>query len=265
MHKEELVITGLQYSIRWEERDKNLRHIEDMIQTLQRETDVLVLPEMFTTGFSMNPVPFAEKMTGHTINWMMEKSLELDAVVTGSIMVEEFGIYRNRMLWVKPDRTISYYDKRHPFCLIEEGKHFQQGEERGLFEWKGWTFMPSICYDLRFPVWLRNDVYYDVLLNVANWPSIRSFAWKQMIPVRAIENQAYVFAVNRVGHDQLGMNFTGDSIAVSFDGKPLVETTENKEQVFSATLSHSKLRAYRDKYPFLNDRDHFTFRTRTTI
>jgi predicted amidohydrolase len=254
-------ISCLQFDIAWEEKAINKKRIADMLPGIPANTDIVVLPEMFTTGFSMNPVPFAEKMTGPTVGWMLELSREMNAVITGSLMISEFGQYRNRLLWIKPDGSISFYDKRHPFCLIEEGKYFQKGFSRGLFSYKDWTFMPSVCYDLRFPVWLRNDLDYDVLLNVANWPSIRSFAWKQMGSVRALENQSYVVLVNRVGKDNAGMNFTGDSRIISFDGKSLIEATADKTQIISAALSKKTLDDYRKKYPFHKDRDIFKIST----
>lgn len=260
-----LNVFGLQYDIHWEDKDKNLQHIEKMLGRLEGQPDIVVLPEMFTTGFSMNPKPFAEPMDGETVQWMMNKSKEFHAVFTGSVMIREFGQFRNRLLWVKPNGSISFYDKRHPFCLINEGEYFRKGEIRGLFTYKDWHFMPSICYDLRFPVWLSNDLDYDVLLNVSNWPSVRSYAWKQMVLTRAMENQAYVVAVNRVGTDAFDMPFTGDSMVVSFDGKPLSKTDAGIEEIFSAVLSKEKLYAYREKYPFLKDKDPFTIHTDLTI
>lgn len=257
MVKEKIKVAAIQFDIEWEEKEVNLNKLEKLLLQIDGDQDIIVLPEMFTTGFSMNPKPFAESMTGPTVQWMIEQSKKKEAVVTGSIMIEEFGTYRNRLLWIKPSGGISFYDKRHPFCLIDEGQYFEKGAKRGLFEYLGWTFMPSICYDLRFPVWLRNDMDYDVLLNVANWPSVRSFAWKQFGSARAMENQSYVILLNRVGLDKSQMNFTGDSRIISFDGKSLVEAKENREEIISTTLSRSKLLDYRKKYTFGKDQDEF--------
>jgi omega-amidase len=258
MAKDIIKVSAVQFDIAWEDKESNLHKLDKLLDSNDTETDLIVLPEMFTTGFSMNPEPFSEKMTGSSVQWMIEQSKKKEAVICGSLMIEEFGLFRNRFLWVKPSGGISFYDKRHPFCLIDEGKFFTKGQKRGLFEYLGWTFMPSICYDLRFPVWLRNNLNYDVLINVANWPSVRSFAWKQFGSSRALENQAYAILLNRVGLDKSKMNFTGDSRIISFDGKSLVEAKENEEEIISTFLSKQKLADYRDKYPFGIDRDEFT-------
>lgn len=254
----QLKISAIQFDISWEQKSRNREKLEKLIEDVPEDTDILVLPEMFTTGFSMQAQQFSELMSGETIKWMMALSKSLGAVLCGSLMIEEFGNYYNRLLWIKPEGSIAIYDKRHPFCLIKEGEHFKRGAQRGLFSYKDWKIMPSICYDLRFPVWLRNDMDYDILLNVANWPAVRSFSWKQFLTTRALENQAYVIGLNRVGKDIHGVDFTGDSRIVSYDGKSLVEAKAGETDIISATLSKTHLIKYREKYPFLADRDAFT-------
>ena len=257
-----LTITGLQFNIKWEDKAYNMKRIEELIVKLPASTDILILPEMFSTGFSMNPQPFSESMDGNGVNWMRTISKANDCVVCGSLMIKENGVFRNRFLWVDKDKKVQFYDKAHPFCLNNEGEYFTKGKERVIIEYKGWRILPSICYDLRFPVWHRNDLNYDILLNVANWPAIRSFSWKQFLSARALENQVYSIGINRVGKDDFDVPFTGDSRIVSFDGKSLVEAKENLEELICYALDKSALLRYREKYPFLKDRDDFYLKDR---
>ena len=257
MLQEEIRIAGIQFDIHWENARTNLDRLERMVRSIDPATDVVLLPEMFTTGFSMNPQSYAEKMNGISLQWMKSISESLQAVVGGSLMIHDRGDYFNRFLWVKPDGKISWYDKRHPFILIDEGVHYHRGSKRGLFEYKGWRFFPSICYDLRFPVWLRNDLAYDVLLNVANWPAVRSYAWNSLLIARAIENQSYVAAVNRCGQDPSGMVFNGDSQLIDFEGKVMSCLSMGEEGVVSAVFSRKAQADHRRKYPYLEDRDSF--------
>jgi len=252
-------ITGIQFDIKWENKVSNLNMLDQLISEIPKETEVLILPEMFTTGFSMNPKPFSESMKGPTISWMKKKSEQIGAAICGSIMIFDEGIYRNRFIWVDPFLDeISYYDKSHPFCLNKEASFFPAGKERKIIEYKGWRIFPTICYDLRFPVWNRNDKNYDLLINVANWPKVRAFSWKQFLSARALENQSYVIGINRVGKDAFNMPFSGDSSVISYDGKALNQAKENETQILSAELSKDKLLKYRQDYPFLENLDTFT-------
>jgi omega-amidase len=252
-----LEVTGIQFPIIWEDKNANLEQLDSLINDVSDSTDILILPEMFTTGFSMNPVPYSETMEGTTVNWMKNIAKKMDSAVCGSIMIQEKNIYRNRFLWVLPGGEIDYYDKAHPFCLNQEGKYFEAGKNRKVFEYKAWRIFPNICYDLRFPIWNRNDMNYDLYINVANWPSIRSFAWKQFLSARALENQAYTIGINRIGTDVFGVEFSGDSRIVSFDGTSVIEAIPGNTQILHAILSKEKLDNYRKKYPFLADRDLF--------
>lgn len=256
-----LNITFIQYEIAWEAIDNNLLLLDNLLNGFESgRTDILVLPEMFTTGFTMNVANVAEKSDGKAFQWMKRRAAELQCVVTGSVVVEDEGQYYNRLFWVLPDGSFDYYDKKHLFTLAKEHKHYTPGKQRKVFSLhKGgceWRICPLICYDLRFPVWSRNTVDYDVLIYVANFPQTRTYAWSQLLIARAIENQAYVVGVNRIGTDGLGIPYEGKSVVLDFEGLPLLEAGE-QSGVFSITLNHDKLKIYRRAYQFLADRDDF--------
>ena len=252
----DLRVTTVQSIIHWENKAANLAHFARQIQQLSGQTDLVVLPEMFTTGFSMNPEFLAEPMNGDTMNWMKAQAALLQAVVTGSFIAEEDGRYYNRLVWMFPNGDYEIYDKRHLFTLAQEDKHYEAGQKKLIVEWKGWKICPLICYDLRFPVWARNVEHYDLLLFTANWPSMRSQAWKTLLEARAIENQCFVVGVNRVGEDGNGLPYTGDSSIIDYSGKVLLRTTDI-EQIATVTLSKSEMTTFRQKLNFLDDKDLF--------
>jgi omega-amidase len=266
---ENIKITTVQANLVWEDKAANLKHFDDLLRHIEA-TDVIVLPEMFTTGFSMNPKPLAERLFGNTYEWMGIKAREQNAVVTGSFICHDKGQYFNRLLWIEPDGTYYYYDKRHRFGLAGEDAHYTEGVSRLVVEWRGWRFCPLICYDLRFPAWSRNilefqpqnahskaDNLYDVLIYVANWPARRIHHWKALLTARAIENQAYVVAVNRVGEDGNNIPHTGDTRIVDYYGEILLDCGST-EGVQVAILSKEKMVEYRYKFGFLNDADRFS-------
>jgi len=256
--KETLTVSLVQASLVWEDRDANLQKFSELLSQLkQGDTELVVLPEMFTTGFSMNAAALAEPTEGEAFRWMAEQAGRLDAVVTGSIIAEASGRYYNRLLWVRPDGTFSHYDKRHLFTLAKEEETYAPGEQPLYVHCQGWKVMPLICYDLRFPVWSRNREHYDLLLYVANWPAKRRAAWKALLKARAIENQAYTIGLNRVGEDGNGYPYTGDSGVFDYAGEPLLQASE-VEGVFQLPLSKSKQDTFRQKLRFLNDQDQFS-------
>lgn len=255
-----LRISLVQSELAWEDRRANLRQFDEKLTLLQEgQTDLLVLPEMFTTGFSMNAPQLAEPTEGEAYHWMAKQADRLQAVVTGSIIAEEEGKYYNRLLWVRPDGSYEQYDKRHLFTLAKEELTYSPGQEALLVELKGWKVMPLVCYDLRFPVWSRNRYEYDLLLYVANWPAKRRVAWNTLLPARAVENQAYTIGLNRVGEDGNGYPHAGDSSVYDFAGASLLQAAE-VEGVFSVALDKSKQENFREKLRFLADRDTFTIK-----
>ena len=245
-------ITTIQYDIVWEDKVTNLKNLTSKINTIQ--SDVIVLPEMFTTGFTMNPKPFAESMTGKTIQWMKEIALTKDLAICGSIIIREEDKYFNRFIWVNPDGTIYHYDKRHLF--LNEDQNYTRGDVKLIIEYRGWKICPLICYDLRFPVWSRNSEDYDILIYVANWPDKRKLAWRSLLVARAIENQCYVIGVNRVGEGS-GLVYSGGTSLINALGE-VQYTNSHIEEVFTATLSKYDLDKIRTQLPFLEDKDNFS-------
>jgi predicted amidohydrolase len=212
---------------------------------------------MFGTGFSMNPSKLAEEMGGKSMQWMLEQARRFDCVVTGSIIIKEENKNYNRLIWMRPDGTYEYYDKRHLFGLGEEDQHYTAGIKKLFVELKGWKICPVICYDLRFPVWLRNtNQDYDMLLIVANWPERRSLHWRSLIPARAIENQAFVVAVNRVGHDGNEVYHSGDSMCIDPNGK-VIYYKPNDEDLYTFSINKEDVTEARASFPFLKDGDSF--------
>lgn len=250
----EITISGIQFDIVWENKNANINKLELLLQDIPDNTDIVILPEMFTTGFSMNTKLLAESMDGFTVNWMLEKASMLNKVISGSIIIKENDIYRNRFLWVEPNGNIQYYDKKHSFGLGNEDKFYTNGNKRIIIEYKGWKIFPSICYDLRFPKWLKNTLGYDILLNVASWPKVRAAHWNTFLKSRAIENQSYAIGINRVGIDGNNINYSGDSAIIDFDGN-ILNYIGNTQGIITTTLSKSKLDNYRKSFPFLKDQD----------
>jgi len=252
-----LKITTFQTYLFWENIDKNLQNLGLRLSSIREKTDLIVLPEMFSTGFSMNPSKLAEEMDGKTMKWMLEQARKFDSVVTGSIIIKEDDKNYNRLIWMRPDGTYEYYDKRHLFGFGEEDQHYTAGNKKLFVELNGWKICPVICYDLRFPVWLRNTKpEYDMLLIVANWPERRALHWRSLIPARAIENQAFVVAVNRVGHDGNEVYHSGDSMCIDPNGK-VIYYKPNDEDLYTFSINKDDLIEARASFPFLKDRDSF--------
>ncbi len=248
-----LRISLVQADLAWENPAQNRLAFAERLQDLRGKTDLIVLPEMFTTGFSMATRKLAEPMDGPTLQWMKKMAGELNAVLTGSLIIREKGHFYNRLIWMRPDGNSSWYDKRHLFTLAGEHKHYSAGQ-RHLFARIGdWTILPLICYDLRFPVWSRNTRAYDLLIYVANFPAVRSTAWNALLPARAIENVCYTAGVNRIGTDGNDIYYQGDTSLYDFAGRQIYRCS-HRENVFTTTLSRSKLLSFRAKFPFLNDR-----------
>ncbi|GGH67729.1 amidohydrolase [Phaeocystidibacter marisrubri] len=253
----ELHVSLVQTSLHWEDAKLNRQMFDEHLSEIQK-TDVIFLPEMFSTGFSMRPSEVAEPMSGETVTWMKEKAKALNAVVTGSVVITENGKFYNRLIWAEPSGEIKHYDKRHRFSYAGEHEEYSAGQTRSTWEYKGWRIRPQICYDLRFPVWARNDDDYDLLFYVANWPARRSYPWKSLLVARAIENMSYVVGLNRVGEDGNGIDHSGDSVVLNPLGETVSAAQPNTTEVVKATLSKSDLSATRERFRFLNDRDTFT-------
>lgn len=262
---DELRITAVQTSLVWEDRKANLEHIGAHINSITEPTDLVVLPEMFTTGFSMEPERIAEPFhtrNMETLNTMREWAKKLDAVITGSVSVEDGGRYYNRLLWVRPDGSFSQYDKRHTFTFAGEHKHYKNGESVLIEDWRGWKICPLICYDLRFPVWSRNQLsagipMYDLLIYVACWPNVRREAWKKLLLARSIENQCYTIGVNLTGEDGNGHGYSGDSSVINPKGEYMRELTPDKEETATVTITRKELKEFREIFPVLYDADMF--------
>ncbi len=258
----DLTISLFQADLHWEEIDANLAMFEEMIWSIDH-TDLIVLPEMFTTGFSMNAEKLAEPPGGKTFKWMRQMATQRQVAVTGSYMIKEGGKYYNRLYFVYPDGSSEQYDKKHLFNLADEGDAFTPGTKRNIIEYKGWRIHPMICYDLRFPVWARSrkaedQMYeYDLLLYVANWPDTRVNAWDALLKARAIENLSYCAGVNRIGTDQALKNYNGHSAAYSPLGAELA-FSEDESAILTATLSVEELQDYRKNFPFQADADNFS-------
>ena len=289
----DLKITIIQSDLHWENKEKNLKMFSQKISAISDRTDLIVLPEMFTTGFSMNPKKFAEPMNGETVSWMREKAREKECVITGSFICIENGKCFNRLVWMNVDGTYSTYDKRHLFRMANEDSHYSAGQKKIIVELKGWKICPLICYDLRFPVWSRNQMEngkwemgngknesssdkeinnppstilhqhycYDLLLYVANWPEIRSYPWKTLLLARAIENQSYVAGLNRVGKDGNEIYHSGDSAVINAKGEIISKTKAHEESCETITLNYSELAEFRKNFPAILDADDFEIKT----
>jgi predicted amidohydrolase len=219
----------------------------------------VVLPEMFSTGFSMDAAALAEDMDGPTVDWMREEAAAMGCVVTGSLIIRADGRHYNRLVWARPDGTLAHYDKRHLFRMADEQQHYAAGTRRLNVEIKGWRVCPMICYDLRFPVWSRNRGDYDLLLYVANWPARRAHAWSSLLRARSIENLSYVVGVNRIGRDGNGTSYAGDSVALDFLGQA-ISSEGGGDRVETAVLDMESLRSYRASFPAHLDADEFELR-----
>lgn len=255
----------LQTSLTWENPEANRAMFFQKLAPLRGRTDLVVLPEMFTTGFSMNAAALAEPMDGPTMAWLKTTAAEIGAAIAGSFICADSGKFFNRLVFMRPDGHFDFYDKKHLFSLAGEQEHFSPGKKRIILEWLGWRICPMICYDLRFPAWSRNnpgsfsgglEPLYDLLLYVANWPARRAHHWRSLLTARAIENQSFVAGVNIVGTDGNGLEYTGDSAVIDFSGQTIFQVS-GQEDVFTAELSLEDLRLYRRQLPFLQDADAF--------
>ncbi|MBL7760361.1 MAG: amidohydrolase [Sediminibacterium sp.] len=255
-----LSVTMIQSNLHWENKTANLHQFEEKIASIQQPAQLVVLPEMFSTGFSMKPAELAETMDGPSVQWMKRIAAKYKIILTGSLIIEADQQYYNRLLWVLPNGTVGVYDKRHRFAFAGEDRFYTAGNKRLITSVNGWKFNLQICYDLRFPVWARQQSEdapeFDVLLYVANWPERRSHAWKSLLIARAIENQCYVVGVNRVGKDGNDIEHSGDSMLVDPLGEVLF-TESGREVISTHLLDKAKLTEVRSRFPFWKDADHF--------
>jgi omega-amidase len=256
-----LTCTLIQSALFWQDANANRQMFEEKINAIKEKTEIVILPEMFSTGFSMQPETFAETMNGETFQWMKKIAATKKIVLTGSLMIKEDEQYYNRLVWMLPNGQCGCYNKRHLFAYSDEHKHYTAGNKRLIASAKGWKINLQVCYDLRFPVWARqclrdNEFEYDVLIYVANWPERRSLAWRTLLQARAIENQCYVIGVNRVGEDGNGIYYSGDSMVVDPLGEILYHK-KDEEDVFTIALSKKHLDDTRKKFPFWKDADRF--------
>ena len=251
----DIKITLIQTELFWEDIDANISLFNEKISAIGEKTDLVILPEMFTTGFSLNASKLGQGMDGPSVKWLQEKSNKIDADITGSIIVKFEGKYYNRLFWAKPDGELLTYDKRHLFRFAEEEKIYTAGDNNITVELNGWKIRPFICYDLRFPAWTRNiENQYDISLFIANWPEKRSTHWKCLLQARAIENQCYVIGVNRVGNDGNGLIYSGDSSIIDPLGKVIFQK-HNNECIYTTILSYHTLKEYRKIFPAWMDAD----------
>ena len=244
----------------WENPSQNRLNFLNKIDSITQPVDIIVLSEMFTSGFTMNPKGVAETMQGETVSWMKSIASKKQAAITGSLIIKENDNYYNRLLFVHPNGEINSYDKRHTFTLAGEDKVYTAGTKKLIVAFKGWSICPLICYDLRFPVWARNTENYEVLIYVANWPKPRVNAWDALLKARAIENMSYCIGVNRVGLDANNHEYSGHSAAYDVLGNRLDTTPFDKEAISIVTLDKTELENYRNKLNFLNDKDEFTLK-----
>jgi len=254
---ENLKVTTFQGYLYWENIDKNLQNITTRLSAIREKTNLIILPEMFSTGFSMEAEKLAEAMGGKTMRWMHKTAKEYDCVLTGSIIIKDNENYYNRLIWMRPDGTYECYDKRHLFAMGKEHLAYTAGTKRLIVELNGWKICPMICYDLRFPVWLRNaDAEYDLMIIPANWPEKRIAHWRALITARAIENQAYVIGVNRVGHDGNEVYHSGDSTCIDPTGN-VIYYKRDEEDLYTFTINAEEVIKTRRALPFLKDADEF--------
>ena len=260
-----LTVSLIQSNLHWEDKSANLQMFEEKILSLKEKTELVILPEMFNTGFSMNPVQLAEQMEGKTVQWMKRIAKQKNIILTGSLIIEENGNYFNRLVWMLPNGQYGIYDKRHRFAFAGEDHQFAAGEKRLIASVKGWRINLMVCYDLRFPVWARqqpdvsaneSSLEYDLLIYVANWPERRIHAWNTLLQARAIENQCYAIGVNRVGNDGHNIYYNGNSMIIDPLGQIIYQKSED-EDVYTYTFEKQKLEEVRAKFPFWKDADEF--------
>ncbi|MCB9028785.1 MAG: amidohydrolase [Bacteroidales bacterium] len=249
--------TLVQCDLKWEDRDANLAHVSSLLDIIAPDSGIVVLPEMFTTGFTMNPSPLAEDMDGHTVRWMKERAAAGGYALCGSVIIGEEGLFYNRLIFVTPSGRVTFYDKRHLHTMSGEHTVYSRGNKRVVVPYREFSFNLQVCYDLRFPVWSRNRGDTDVIIYSANWPAVRSSVWKALLVARAIENQCYVIGVNRVGVNPDGTSYTGDSAIIGPKGELLASLESAAEGVVSAVLPREALDRYREDMPIWRDADPF--------
>nr|WP_295712268.1 amidohydrolase [uncultured Halomonas sp.] len=255
----------VQCDLRWEDPQANHAHLEELLGELDsRDTDLIVLPEMFATGFTMNSREMAQPMAeSQSVTWLQTQAQARNCVMIGSVAIKEGGEYFNRLIWATPEGDLTHYDKRHLFRMAGEHERYGMGSERQVVELNGFKLLLSVCYDLRFPVWMRQQpakgehFEYDALLCIANWPAPRRHPWRTLLQARAVENLSYVIGVNRVGEDAKGLAYSGDSLLVDFKGEPLIDQPAHTPFIETGTLDKTALDAFREKFPAWQDADRF--------
>lgn len=254
-----LKVAAIQADLAWEAPEKNRNYFEKQFQGLaSQDFDLVILPEMFTTGFSMQPKKLAEPNNGITVKWMQANALKYNFLLTGSLIIRGNSNYYNRQIFAFPDGSLKHYDKRHLFRMGDEHKHYTAGKERIIINYKGWRILPQICYDLRFPIWSRNHNSYDLLIYVANFPAPRRKVWKTLLAARAIENQCYVVGCNRIGRDGYGLHYSGDTQIISPKGKVIASAPKNIAYVLTTDLDIKEIQHFRERFPVHLDADNFT-------
>ena len=255
--KSELSITLIQTNIFWKDVSRNINQISKRLEGINSNFDIILLPEMFSTGFTMSPEHVYEKMDGKTISWMKEMAIKYNSAIGGSIVIKEKDKFYNRFLFVTPLGKVSFYDKRHTFTYAGEDKKYFSGKNNGIIKYNGWKICLRVCYDLRFPVWSRNKENYDLLIYVANWPSPRINAWDKLLSARAIENCCYSIGVNCIGEDPNNNKYPGHSCIYDYCGNLISDKLSNKSENINVTIDHHSLLKYRKKFEFLKDQDNF--------
>lgn len=255
---ENLAISIIQTQLYWENASKNRKHFSELIKTIS-STDLIILPETFSTGFTMNVDKAAESMSGPTMEWLAKEADKKNAVIGGSLIIRDNNQVFNRFIFMQPDGNFKFYNKRHLFRMGDEHLSFTQGTERLIFEYKGWKICPQICYDLRFPVYSRQNLNeeYDLLIYVANWPAIRVTAWEKLLYARAIENQCYVAAANRILPDGNGVDHIGNSMLIDPKGNKIWKASDSKEEIVTKSMNLTELNEFRKKFPVGEDADDF--------
>lgn len=256
----DLRVTLVQSMLHWEDAEANRAMFAEKLTLLKGTTDLILLPEMFTTGFSMRSADLAEPMSGPTTVWMKEQAKVTNAALYGSVIIKDGGKYFNRGLFVTPEGQVTHYDKRHLFRFAEETEHYSAGKGRVLVQWRGWRLLLQVCFDLRFPVFARNRGDYDAILYVANWPEARRYPWSQLLIARAIENQCYVAGVNRVGMDGKGNHYSGDSVLIDPRGQINAQVQPSQEGSATAAFEWTALTDFREKFPVAKEADDFSLK-----
>lgn len=251
-----LNLTLIQPDIVWEDPKANIEQYANVLQLLPPDTDIVIFPEAFNTGFSMNAKNVSELMSGKSVEWLRKMAQKHQMTLCGSLFISEDNKYYNRFVWIEPSGRILHYDKRHLFSIANENEHYSNGSKQLIIDYKGWKIFPQICYDLRFPVWSRNTSEYDLMINVANWPAARNKVWDTLLKARAIENQCYVAAVNRVGADGKNIQYTGNSMLIDYKGN-VINNYKQQQGWLNCSIDYDALYEFREKFNTLIDADNF--------